>query len=82
MRENAGRAIGRHCIVKAWMYTHVVYRPDIVEKDLPDGSLPRTHAVDVNVFLRLAISCTDTDYITLVGDDIIELVLPEKTREC
>ena len=60
---------------------HVVYRLDIVEKDPPDVYLPHAHPVDVNIFLRLAIRRPDPDYIALVGDDIVKLVLPEKPGE-
>ncbi|KAG0505842.1 MAG: hypothetical protein Udaeo_08080 [Candidatus Udaeobacter sp.] len=54
---------------------------NIVEKDPADISQRRVRAVNIDVFLRLAISCADTDHVALVGDDVVEFVLPEKSGQ-
>ena len=43
--------------------------------------LRHAHAVDVNIFLRLAIRRPYPDHVTLVGEDVVKLVLAKKTRE-
>jgi len=44
---------------------------NIVEKDPADISQRRVRAVNIDVFLRLAISCADTDHVALGGDDVV-----------
>src|SRR4029077_11031324 len=65
MHENGRRTVGCQCVVKARMLTDVINLVNIVEKDPADISQRRVCAVNIDVFLTLAISGADTNHVAL-----------------
>ena len=81
MHQNTGRAVGRQRVVIARSVAQIIDRLYVIEKDPADVLERRARPVDIDVLLGLAIGRPHADHIALVGDDVVQFILPKKTGD-
>ena len=81
VKQYTGCAVGRKGIVVTRPLAQVVHRLDIIEKHPPQVLKRSVDPIDIDVLLGLTVGGPHPHDVALVGDDVIEFILSEKTRQ-